>query len=1167
MIALRTSFLVVTLITGALTTRGPAQVVDAPASAPDFSRDIRPLLSNACFACHGPDAKTRKRGLRLDTEEGAHRLLPSGRRAVVPGDVEASELVRRITSDDPEIRMPPADSGKALNAREIRTLRSWIENGGNWARHWSFVTPTRPTAPTPRDASRVRNAIDAFVLDRLGREGLEPNDEARKETLIRRVTFDLIGLPPTLREVDAFVADDQPDAYERLVTRLLASPHYGEHMARYWLDAARYGDTHGYHLDNYRSMWPYRDWVVRAFNTNMPFDRFMTEQLAGDLIPNATNDQKIATGFNRCNVTTAEGGLIAEEYLATYAMDRVETTATVFLGLTARCASCHDHKYDPLTQKEFYELYAFFNSITEEASDKNQAIAPPFTLAPTEAHRSEQARIDDALQSIESRMSAPMPAVDARQAQWEAKAAESMRVWKPLRAPRAISTAGATMRLLPDASILVTGVSPAKDEYVIEADMPRTSVRAYRLEVLPSNEQPDKGVGRSSNSNIVLSAFEVEHLIDGAGAEPEPISLADARAEYSQRDFDIDRAIDGKDETGWAVDGARRALSAVFRPREPTALTDRSRLRFRLRFASRFAQHTIGRFRISVAATDRVAPARSSPWEISGPFAAKNFDEAFTRDFGPEAETDRDVAWRLRKDLVDGKAHLLPGAVGSTYLRRTITAPSERDVTIAIGSDDGFRLWCNGELVGSRKVARAVAPDQDKISIRLRRGSNTLQLKIVNAGGGQGFYYRIVSESEIPTEVALALDDASRSPDQSRLVREHYRAHQSPEWKALTQQRDELRREREQLQKRIPRTMIMQERATPRPAHVLLRGRYDRKGEAVEPDTPGALPPLTKSGARATRLDLAHWLAAPANPLFSRVTVNRLWQQVFGTGLVKTSEDFGAQGEWPSHPRLLDWLATEFRDSGWNVKEFMRLLVTSATYRQSAHATPARIARDPENRLLARGPRFRLDAESIRDQALAVSGLLRRDLGGESVKPYQPPGIWRAVGYTSSNTARFKADSGDKLYRRSVYTFWKRTAAPPSMQIFDAPSREACRVRRERTNTPLQALTLLNDVQFVEAARHFAQRMLREAAPRPDARIDWAFRCVTSRLPTVHERRILRAALDAELVRFRGDPAAAKRLLTVGDSPVDATQDNAVLAAYTILGNLLLNLDETITKG
>lgn len=1163
-------------------------LVASPSRAGDsinYNRDIRPVLSNNCYQCHGPDAENRETELRLDEKDSALVKLESGGQAVVPGNVDASLLIERITSDDESMRMPPPESGKVLSPKQIENFKRWIAEGAQWQGHWAFTPPKRPDVPPVQHENWTRNPIDRFILARLEAEGLQPMPEADRQTLIRRVTLDLTGLPPTPEEIDAFLLDNSAEAYEKLVDRLLESSRYGEHQARYWLDAARYGDTHGLHLDNYRSIWPYRDWVIAALNNNMPFDQFTVEQLAGDLLPHPTRDQLVATGFNRCNVTTSEGGSIDAEYLVRYAVDRAKTTSTVWMGLTVGCAVCHDHKFDPITQKEFYQLYAYFYSLTEKAMDGNASNPPPVIKVPSEEQTRQLAQLDDQIASLTARLDGPLPQVDEAQAAWEAEQSGQFRDrWHVLSPSEFTSREGATLRKLDDDSILAEGENPAEDVYevVVSTDLKR--ITAIRLQALTDEALPHGGPGRAENANFVLSEFEVEAVSTGNPSEVRSVKFAHATADFSQQsggDFRIEKAIDGivDNTNGWAVAGFQRRenRTAVFVPAEPIGFDGGTTLRFRLRFESQFAQHAIGRLRLSVSTDPSLMPLAQSPWSAIGPFTAADGKAAFSTEFGPEQKLDLaasyqndQLRWTLHDDFQDGKAHELKGENAATYLYRTITVPAARKMAVSLGSDDAVKVWLNGNLVLDKYVLRAVAADQDRISLDLSAGENRLLIKVVNNAGGYAFYYKPLTDGEDETltdlEPILVVSPENRTAAQQKQLRDAYRRKYSPQWNALKKELVTLEARKKQLEAKIPTTMVMQDMPKRRQAYVLIRGQYDQPSDKVEPGVPAVLPPLPKD-APENRLALARWLVDGNHPLTARVTVNRFWRQFFGTGIVKTAEDFGSQGEWPSHPKLLDWLAVEFTESGWDIKHMMKLIATSATYRQSADVTPDRHRRDPENRLLSRGPRFRMDAEMIRDTALAVSGLLVEQVGGPSVKPYQPLGLWKTVGYTSSNTANFVKDSGGKLYRRSLYTFWKRTSPPPTMRTFDAPSRESCTVRRPRTNTPLQALVLLNDIQFVEAARHFAHRIMTEGGDDVDSRIAFGFRLATGRRPNAEEVRILRETLQGHLDDYRQHPKAALELLGVGDSPRDESLDAVEHAAWAMVANLLLNLDETITKG
>jgi mono/diheme cytochrome c family protein len=996
-----------------------ATSVAAP-PAVDFRRDVLPVLADNCFACHGPDAKARKANLRLDQAAGALRTQDP---VIVPGRSAESEVIARITTDDPDEQMPPPRTGRRLTPAQVECLKRWIDEGASWGRHWAFEPPRAQAPPVARGRTRTwpRNPIDTFVLAGLDARGLEPSTEASRTSLIRRVTLDLTGLPPTPAEVEAFLADHSPAAYETVVDRLLQSPRFGERLASRWLDAARYADTSGYQNDGERIMWRWRDWVIAAYNRNLPFDEFTIEQVAGDLLPRPTLDQLIATGFNRNHRGNAEGGIIPEEYAVEYVVDRVETTATVWLGLTIGCARCHDHKFDPITQREFYQLYAFFNNIPERGKAIKLGNSPPFIKTPT-PHQAEQLRALDAqLAAAERHWLSLEPAIAADQADWEKTlAAGSPGDWTPTDGMLAHAAREGTSVL----SVGDVGDFGFLDKFTCGAWV--------RYE--------------SGTSGIVLS-----RMMEGARSEGYSLTLQQG-------------AIGVNLVKRW-LDDAIRVETA--RPLEPGAW-----------------HHVM-----------------------------------FTYD-----------GTRLASGIkvyVDGTEQALKVLLDDLNQSFQTKAP------FRIGGGAAPEGRFEGGIDDVRVYGRALE------------------------AGEVGLLAETASLASI-----AALPAGTRTERQARKLRAAFLDQAAP---APIQQARQavlaLRQERRDFDEKIPTTMIMRELDPPRPAHVLIRGVYDKPGDPVARGVPACLPPLPE-GARPDRLALARWLVDPANPLTARVAVNRLWQMLFGTGFVKTAEDFGVQGERPSHPELLDWLACEFVRNGWDVKGLLRLMVTSATYRQSSRVSPALYRLDPENRLLARGPRFRLSAEMIRDQALAASGLLVETIGGPSVRPYQPAGLWKEL----TGAEDYKPDTGAGLYRRSLYTFWKRTVAPPSMVTFDAAGRETCSVRDVRTNTPLQALNLLNEVTFVEAARVLAQRVLATGGPHDSARIEYAVRLALARPPGPVEARVLLEGLRAHQERFAHDPAAARQLIAIGAAPACDGVDPATLAAYTALCSTILNLDETITK-
>ncbi|MBN8732246.1 MAG: DUF1553 domain-containing protein [Acidobacteria bacterium] len=965
--------------------------------AAEFNRDVRPILSDKCFTCHGPDAKTKNIPLRLDLESAAKADLGGGRRAIVEGDPDTSELIRRVTTESKAKRMPPVHTGHAIAPKEVEALRSWIAAGAKWEKHWSFLPPRAPALPKVSNAAWVRNPIDAFVLERLDREGLRPSPEAGKEALLRRATLDLTGLPPAPAEIDAFLADSSPNAYERAVDRLLASPRYAERMAYRWLDYARYSDTNGYQFDGERSMWRWRDWVIEAFARNKPYDRFTLEQIAGDMLPGATTDQKVATGFNRNHRGNSEFGIIAEEYAVEYVIDRMETTSAVFMGLTMGCARCHNHKYDPIAQREFYQMYAYFNNVPEHGRAMKYGNSPPLTPAPTEEQQAQARELNAKIAAIEKW-------IEARGAQTR----REMAAWSKTAA------AGGQTLWAPDSGRernLKRIVHDIEDRFSVSARVSAESAPNGAIWTRTDNSPRGRGYGLYARQGKLMVHF-ISDWDDDAIRITSKTALAGGRAYNVLVTYSGSRMAEG---IHVYVDGAEIEmevkLDTLYRP--------------------------LGN-------------------------AGKAFKEVFR-----------------------------------------------------IGEGGGAENKFNG-------VVEDVA-----------------------------VYSRVVNGDEI---AALA----STKPSLLYFLENAAAPEVRGQWAKLTQ----LRREREALERSFPTVMVMAELKQRRPTHLLQRGQYDKPGEVVEPGVPALLHPLP-AGAPNNRLGFAQWLIAPENPLTARVGVNRFWQMMFGIGLVKTVEDFGLQGEWPSHPELLDWMSTEFVRSGWDVKGLLKLMVTSATYRQDSRATPELLQSDPENRLLARGARFRVPAESVRDTALAVAGLLDARIGGPSVKPYQPDGLWKELTMQDMDYAQAH---GRDLYRRSLYTFWKRTVAPPMLANFDAANREACVVRESRTNTPLQALNLMNDVQFVEAARVFGQRMMLEGGASAEERLRYGFRLATGRVPKPAEVEVLRGSLNYHLDYFAGDAKRVEQFLAQGEAPIDARVDKRELAAFGSVGSLLLNLDETVTR-
>lgn len=994
-----------------------------------YNRDVRPILLETCFACHGADSGSRKADLRLDRRDTAIEMG-----AIEPGDPENSELYARVVSDDKTLLMPPPSSKKVLTAAQKEVLRRWIAEGAEYEPHWSFVAPKKAEPPAVQGSQWAAGPIDRFVLAKLESLGLKPAPEADRRTLARRLSLDLTGLPPAPALVEAFVADESPNAYEQLVDRLMATPQWGEHRGRYWLDAARYADTHGIHFDNYREMWSYREWVIDAYNKNMPFDQFTIEQLAGDLLPNRTLDQQVASGFNRCNMTTNEGGTIPEEYLVLYDRDRTETVGQVWLGLTAGCAVCHDHKFDPLSQREFYELAAFFNNTTQNAMDGNIRDTPPTIFVPSDGDRDRWNALAELLKGtqkqVEDRKTAARPEFD----QWLAgQSPESAAALAPIEKQRVrLALSGRST-----AEATPAGLVELADVGDFEQDQPYT-----------------------------------------AAAWIKPLKNGVTGAIVARMD---DR--DGK-YRGWDlwIEGGRVGAHIIH------SWPDN-------------AVKVLGNAALPVNQWSHVAVSYDGSSKAGGV-----------------------------RILVDGVA------VPTTVVVDKLQATTRTEVPWKVGQRHAASK-VGGLVIGDARVyGRALTADE---------ASNL-------AGSG-----RVVD--------LLANAADKRPPAELDAAFHWWLGALDPTSKEVRARLAALQAEEAAIKTRGTIAHVMQEKPSEAMAYVLFRGDYDKRRDPVKPDTPDALPPMPESLPR-NRLGLAQWLLLPDHPLTSRVTVNRAWQELFGQGIVRTSGDFGISGELPTHQELLDWLAVDFRESGWDLKRLYKQLVMSAAYRQSASATPEKIEKDPKNQWLSRGPRFRMDAEMVRDYALAASGLLVEKLGGPSVRPYQPDGVWEAVAMPESNTRNYKADTGEGLYRRSLYTFWKRAAPPASMDIFNAPNRETCTVRRERTNTPMQALVTLNDPQFVEAARRLAERALKEGGESPESRLDFIARLLLARPFRSEEAPIVQKSLDGLLAYYNDHADDAAKLIAVGESKADPSLSPQALAAWTMLANELLNLDEVVNK-
>lgn len=1096
---------VLVLLATILQTRGAAQ--DAPRRSElklptsiQFNRDIRPILSDKCFSCHGPDSGQRKTAFRFDLEDSAKQTLPGGRFAILPGHPDNSLLVQRITAQDPRRRMPPASTARTLSDYEIALLEEWVRQGAKWEKHWSFEPPIRPEVPTVVNTAWVRNPIDNFVLQRLEQEGLRPSPEAEREPLLRRVTLDLTGKGPTIEEQDAFLADQSPDAYEKVVDRLLASPHYGERMALPWLDAARYSDSSGYQNDLDRSMWRWRDWVIDAFNKNQPYDEFTIEQLAGDLLPNATLDQKIATAFNRNHRTNAEGGVIAAEYAVEYVVDRVATTSSVFLGLTAGCARCHDHKYDPISQKEFYQLFAYFNNIPELGTGA-RGNSRPYIKAPLPDQQVQLDRFDEQIAAASKRLAALEGSIATAQAAWLQSLDRVFPVhWAPSRGLIAHYPLDGSL----DGTVVLPKVRPTRrgrgpgDDGAPPTPDPATVPEERRQEP-PAPLTPPQAAwhGTQQYSAGVLqqaASFDGMSLIDAG-------DIADV----------------GDDYAGDLAD--KFTLSAWIYPTAGTGaiITKTSE---RPREKGYLLQLNEGKVQISLASFENLFNAIAVETEQA---ISLNTWHHVAATYGGTREAPSLTVF------VDGQPQSTKTLADFLTFSASVREP------LRIGGGGGVENRFRGLIDEVRIYETELTPAE----VRILAASKPLN-ELAAIAPGQ----RATAEAD---KIREAFFESAAVPANIR---------------DAVQQLRQLHDERAKYLPGITTVMVMEEMPAPRETRILMRGAYDAPGEIVQPGSPAVLPAIPEKYPR-NRLGFARWVVDGSNPLTARVAVNRFWELYFGTGIVKTVDNFGSQGEPPSHPDLLDWLATEFVRSRWNVKALQKLIVTSATYRQASKAMPEELQRDPENRLLARGARFRLSAETIRDQALAASGLLVEKLGGPSVKPYQPEGLWNDL----TMGQRYVQDHGESLYRRSLYTFWKRTITPPSMANFDAPTRESSVIHRDLTNSPLQALDLMNNVTYVEAARMLGDRMIKEGGATAQQRLVFAFRLATGRRPNPAELRVLTDALHRAQERFGSQPdIVAVKYLSVGEYPRDQTLNAKELAGFTTVASLILNLDKTITK-
>ncbi|MFN7734136.1 MAG: DUF1553 domain-containing protein [Pirellula sp.] len=1026
-----------------------------------YNRDIRPILSDNCFACHGPDEKTRAADLRLD-----QRAAAVDAKAIIPGDVNGSSILQRIVSTDEDQVMPPPSSHKKLTAQQKELLKQWIAEGAEYQGHWAYLPPVKPELPQVRNAGWVRSPIDRFVLAELERRGIEPAPDADLRTLIRRVCLDLTGLPPSPDEVERVLSDPSAERYENYVDELLSRQEWGEHRGRYWLDYARFADTHGIHFDNFREMWSYREWVIKALNRNMPFDQFTIEQLAGDLLPNPTLDQKIASGFHRCNITTSEGGAIDEEYKVLYARDRVETTGQVWLGLTVGCAVCHDHKFDPISQREFYQLAAFFNNTTQNAMDGNAKDTPPIIQVPLDADRERFAALDGLIAEAQQKMD--QRKVESRPA-YEGFAADTNQ----------------------------------RDAILWNAAVPTDGLETH----IPLRSQDPKSLA-------VWHAGQFRQLGLSADATLVPGHVGDFAWQVNANEFPTIPAGDLERDQAFSI-----ALWV-----QPGTDTQGGSLLARMNDAAKYRG-----------------------WDV----------------------------WMENGNVGMHLIHQWPENAIKASSTERLTASRWQHVAITYdgsGKAEGVRIYFDGREVG-KNIQMNTLSDTARTEVPLRIGRRHVTSATVGAKLQDiRIYRKLLAVEELKTIGSLTrrqylIAKSQRTPEDNEELFRWYLADHDPEYPKLTAAHQQLVTEKADILRRGTIAHIMNERNEPPKAYVLMRGEYDKRSDEVAPGTPSVLHPYAESLPR-NRLGLAQWLLDPNNPLTARVTVNRFWQEVFGQGIVPSTGDFGITGQLPSHPELLDYLAVSFREDGWNIKNLFRTMVTSSTYRQSASASPEKLGVDAPNKYLARGPRFRMDAEMIRDYALSTSGLLVTKIGGPSVRPYQPPGVWEAVAMPGSNTRDYVADTGEGLYRRSLYTFLKRSAPPPNMEVFNATAREVCTVKRERTNTPLQALVTLNDVQFIEAARILAQKTLQSIPDTNDTagRLQWIASKLLGRPLRGDELGVAQGVANDLLAHYRAQNELAKDLLAVGATRSPENLDAAELAAWTMVVNTLMNLDEVLTK-
>ena len=1122
----------------------------------DFGSQIRPIISSKCYHCHGPDEAARKAKLRLDIRDEAIKPRDEGKFAIRPNDLEHSELVKRITNADPDEIMPPPKEGKPLTRDEIALLKKWIQQGAPYEKHWAFVKPERPRRPKLKNKHWPRNGVDHFILAKIEAANLKPSPPAERANLIRRLSLDLTGLPATTAEVENFAKDKSPKAYESVVDRLLASPAYGERWARMWLDIARYADSAGYGSDPLRlNIWPYREWVINAFNRNLPFDQFTLEQLAGDLLENATEEQRVASAFHRNTMTNTEGGTDDEEWRVAAVKDRANVTAQAWMGLTMGCAQCHTHKFDPITQKEYYQFYAFFNQTGD--SDKGDE-SPTMPVQPQD-QRGKIDRLNQEIAALEKKLNSTSPEVLAEFSKWE-ETHNGSAAWSVLEPIHFESLAGPSFKKLEDISLLATNAAPVTDTYTVTLRSTVTNLSALRLEVLPDDGFPKKGPGRSDTGSFLLNQFEATFKPDSnhaAKAQFVRIELAGEKRILSLAEVQVFRGA-----TNLAPMGKATQSSVDYEGPPQFAIDGNTNGAFEVKSTTHTKEENNPWWEVDLGSEhplDSIVVWNRTDGEVGSRLA--NFRVM-------ALDSKRTPVWETKvSDAPKPSAALAINGERTIKFKSVTASFTETDYDVAMTIDGKTHPKMGWSISGSEGKSHTAIFET---ASPLPSGELTVKL-VQNYGQKQTIGRFRISVTSVPSPVIappenilpiLALAPEKRLPEQEGAIERWFRKFAASTAKGFA----EIDAVKKQIDAIKPVMVpVMQELAGDqrRVTHLLNKGSYLAPGDAVSPGVPAAFNPWP-ADAPTNRLGVAKWLMSAENPLTARVMANRFWSQIFGIGLVETEEDFGTQGSLPTHPELLDWLGVELRDNGWNVKQFLKTLVMSATYQQSSRLTPELLKQDPRNLLLARSPRRRLDAETVRDQALALSGLLSHKIGGPSVYPPQPDGLWRAA-FNGERT--YTTSTGEDRYRRGLYTIWRRTVPYPSMATFDAPSRESCTFRRLPTNTPLQAYVTMNDPVYVEASQALGRRLVQEGGATVEERIRFGLRLALSRQPVEEEIQTMVDLYKTELTRYSTKEKEALELATKPLGPLPAGLSSAEGAAWTVIANVLLNLDGVLTKG